>query len=158
MLLGSVAVLGLGSAGSPSTPWSFVDSTAAVATSPVGATAGPSRAGECVLRSYRGAARSSPLQSAAGPAAVPRTEAAPAAGSDDGSGNLTVVIPPVVFIRPHGHWLVVTTNTGEPPQPQDAFYFVAPGRGRLAGPGLRQRVLTRCADRGGSGSPSPTPA
>jgi hypothetical protein len=69
-------------------------------------------------------------------------------------GNLAVAIPPVVLIRPDHHRLVVTTNTGEPPQAQDTFYYIAHGTARLARPGLRQRVLSKCAGQSQSSSPA----
>ena len=57
---------------------------------------------------------------------------------------MTIGIPPTVFIRADGGHLVVTTNTGEPPQAQDDFYSIAPGSAVPASAGLRQQVLSDC--------------
>jgi hypothetical protein len=141
----SVALLVPGGGDHGGTGWSLVDSTAASVAPSVSLTAGGWRAGECILRSYRGGVHSAPRPSSASMAGAPDS------ASGEGSANMTVSIPPVVLIRSHGHRLVVTTNTGEPPQPTDTFYVIAPGRGHLAGPALRQRVLTRCAHIKGSG-------
>jgi P pilus assembly chaperone PapD len=56
-----------------------------------------------------------------------------------------VAIPPVVLIRPHNRRLVVTTNTGQPPQAQDTFYYIVHNTARVARPALRQRILSKCA-------------
>ncbi len=61
------------------------------------------------------------------------------------SGDLTVAIPPVVFIRADARRLIVTTNTGEPPREGDSFYYVASGRAVVAGARLGHEVLSRCA-------------
>jgi hypothetical protein len=66
------------------------------------------------------------------------------------SGDLTVAIPPVVFVRVDGTRLVVTTNTGEPPQAEDAFYLIASGRAGTAGAGVRDHVLSACGASHGS--------
>jgi hypothetical protein len=117
-----------------------------VVASPVGATTASPRAGVCILWPVRGAQRSSPAQMANGAETVPSLSA-------EGSGNVTVAIPPVVLIRTRDHRLVVTTNTGKPPQAQDTFYYIAhAGSARLARPALRQRVLSKCAGQ----SPSPS--
>jgi len=64
-------------------------------------------------------------------------------------GTVTVAIPRVVFVRTAGRRLVVTTNTGAPPQHLDAFYSIASGTARPAGAGLRNEVLSWCGhDRG----------
>jgi hypothetical protein len=138
VVVGSIALLALVNADSPRTAWTPADAT--VAKSAIGATAPSSRVGVCILKANVGALLSSPLDATAGAESTPDTSS--------GGGSLTVSIPPVVFIRARHHRLVVTTNTGKPPQPQDTFYYIAHGTARLARPGLRQRVLTKCADQG----------
>jgi hypothetical protein len=64
-----------------------------------------------------------------------------------GPGNLVVGIPPTVFIRVVGRWLIVTTNTGERPQPADTFYAIADGHAALADPPTRRLVIVDCAPR-----------
>jgi hypothetical protein len=139
VLLGSVTLLALGGIDSSAMPWSSVDATAAVVKSPVVTSVRPSRPGVCILWTRIGTPRSSTLQGASEPAAD--------AGSGGGGGNLTVAIPPVVFIRAHGRRLIVTTNTGESPQSQDEFYYTARGTTRLASARLRARVLAKCTDQ-----------
>jgi len=63
------------------------------------------------------------------------------------SGNLTVSVPRAVFIRAEGRKLVVTTNTGERPQGQDAFYYIAGGAAGPASAGLKFEVLSQCGAR-----------
>jgi len=60
------------------------------------------------------------------------------------SGNLVVEVPRVVFIRPQGKWLFVTTNTGRAPERWDSFYYHAGGKTAVAGATLRDRVLAEC--------------
>jgi hypothetical protein len=60
------------------------------------------------------------------------------------SGNLVVEVPRVVFIRPQGKWLFVTTNTGRAPERWDSFYYLAGGKSAVAGATLRDRVLAEC--------------
>jgi hypothetical protein len=60
------------------------------------------------------------------------------------SGNLGVAIPPAVFVRARGARLTVTTNTGEPPQPDDTYYVVSPHKAQLASSALRREVLATC--------------
>jgi hypothetical protein len=76
-------------------------------------------------------------------------------------GNLTVAIPATVYVRVKGRRLVVTTNTGEHPQPGDAYYLVSPGKAEPADPALQKEVLTACAPTSGWPShpgPMRTPA
>lgn len=70
----------------------------------------------------------------------------PVSGPRDGSaqGDLVVSVPPVVFIRERPHRIVITTNTGVPPQPQDLFYVVGSHRARPADAALRAQVLAGC--------------
>lgn len=134
----SVTLLALGGVDRRAMPWSPVDATAAVVKSPAVNTR-PSRPGVCILWVGVGTPRSPSPQIASGPAA--------GAEGGGGAGNLTVAIPPVVFIRAHGRRLVVTTNTGEPPQSQDEFYLTARGVTRVAPAHLRARVLAKCTDQ-----------
>ncbi len=60
------------------------------------------------------------------------------------AGNVVVEIPPVTMARAHGKRLVVTTNTGEPPNGQDAIYYVSKGKGGLAPESIREQVLSGC--------------
>jgi hypothetical protein len=62
-----------------------------------------------------------------------------------GSGNLVVGIPPTVFIRVIGRWLIVTTNTGAAPQPSDTFYTIADGHAALADRPTRRLVIVVCS-------------
>jgi hypothetical protein len=64
-----------------------------------------------------------------------------------GAGNVVVAIPRTVFIHVIGQWLVVTTNTGAPPQPTDTFYAIANSHATIADESLRQRVELGCAAR-----------
>jgi hypothetical protein len=60
------------------------------------------------------------------------------------SGNLVVEIPPVVIVRARSRRLVVTTNTGEPPAPLEAMYYVYKKKGGLAPENIRDLVLSEC--------------
>lgn len=131
--MGLVAPLVLYAVDGPAPAWASAD--AAVAQSPVGP---PTGSGVCIVRQRAGARSSSSISSATGIGTPP----GPRGG---GAGDVTVAIPPVVLIRPHNHRLVVTTNTGGPPQPQDAFYYIVHHTAHLARPALRQRVLSKCA-------------
>ena len=52
--------------------------------------------------------------------------------SGQASGDVTVSIPAAVFVQPHGHQLVVTTNTGKGPRVADTFYLVTPEKAQIA--------------------------
>jgi hypothetical protein len=67
-----------------------------------------------------------------------------AAATVNTTGNVAVTIPRAVFIRLVGTALVVTTNTGEAPQPHDTFYSIANGHARLAGARLKRQVDSGC--------------
>lgn len=148
VVLGSVALFALWGGDGSRIMWSPADAVVAVVKSPVVATTRSSHAGVCILWPRRGDLRSSPLPIVTG------AEVVPGASSSGGPGNLTVAIPPVVLIRAQDHRLVVTTNTGESPQPQDTFYVIAHGTASLARPGLRQRVLSKCAGQSRTGPPA----
>jgi hypothetical protein len=62
-----------------------------------------------------------------------------------GSGNVVVDIPPTVFIRLVGPWLLVTTNTGAPPSPADTFELVAHNHASIADASVQHQVETGCA-------------
>ena len=77
-------------------------------------------------------------------------------GGDDGPthsthpkhpGDLVVEIPPVVIARAHGKRLVVTTNTFEAPDREEAMYYVVKGKGGLAPENIRHLVLSDCTTR-----------
>jgi hypothetical protein len=61
------------------------------------------------------------------------------------SGSVVVAIPRTVFIRVVGPWLLVTTNTGQPPQPADRYYTIANGHAALSIPSIRHQVALGCA-------------
>ncbi len=65
--------------------------------------------------------------------------------SGQASGDVTVSIPAAVFVQPHGHQLVVTTNTGKGPRVADTFYLVTPEKAQIASAALRGQVLAACA-------------
>ena len=62
-------------------------------------------------------------------------------------GDLVVEIPPVVIARVHGKRLVVTTNTFEAPDREEAMYYVVKGNGGLAPENIRHLVLSNCTTR-----------
>jgi hypothetical protein len=49
-----------------------------------------------------------------------------------------------VFIRVQGGLLVVTTNTGEPPAPQDGFWILSGRRAVPADASVKSEVLADC--------------
>jgi hypothetical protein len=61
-----------------------------------------------------------------------------------GQGNVAAEIPRAVFIRAVGLHLVVTTNTGLPPQPRDTYYYIAHGHAGPASAMLRSQVQSGC--------------
>lgn len=61
-------------------------------------------------------------------------------------GDVTVTIPAAVFIRSEGGRLVVTTNTGQRPQPRDTFYLTAHGHTAPASSSLRRAVISGCTE------------
>jgi hypothetical protein len=65
-------------------------------------------------------------------------------GPPTGSGNVVVEIPPVVIVRVYGRRLVVTTNTGQPPNPSEAMYTIANGKAGPAAAYIRNQVLSDC--------------
>lgn len=64
-------------------------------------------------------------------------------GSID-SGNFAVKIPPVVFIVAYDGTLVVTTNTGHPPQRWDTYFYIAGGKATVANASTRNYVIAKC--------------
>jgi hypothetical protein len=60
------------------------------------------------------------------------------------AGNVAVDVPPTVFIRAAGRWLVITTNTGRSPRPSDTFYAIANGHAALASAALQRYVESAC--------------
>jgi hypothetical protein len=64
-------------------------------------------------------------------------------------GSVEVEIPPVVIVRARSRRLVVTTNTGQPPNPQEAMYYLYKKTGGLAPQNIRDLVLSGCTTPGG---------
>jgi len=132
-VVGVVAMLALGARGSAGPAWAAGTHTIAKAQAAAGTSSG---AAECVLKAHD---RNPPVlrrTTSGGPASVQ-------AGSV-GSGNFVVEIPPVVFIRADDGMLVVTTNTGEPPQKRDVYFYVADGKAAAAGVRMQHYVLSKC--------------
>ena len=133
VVLGSAAVLSLGGAGALTFGWQ-----------------GPAAASESSFErspSAQGHDTCTLVVDVTSPHGRPAPIGRRGAGGEHGvgrPGNLSVSIPPVVFVRPQGRRLVVTTNTGARPQPSDNFYVVAGGRAELAGPAVRDEVLSAC--------------
>jgi hypothetical protein len=59
-------------------------------------------------------------------------------------GNVVVGIPPTVFIRLVGPWLLVTTNTGAPPRATDTFELIAHNHASIAAAALQHQVELTC--------------
>ncbi len=74
-------------------------------------------------------------------------QAAPASAAPStqaSTGDLSVTIPPVVFVRAQGRLLSVTTNTGRPPQPTDQFFTLVGKRALPTTAQVRALVLADC--------------
>jgi hypothetical protein len=59
-------------------------------------------------------------------------------------GDISVSIPPTVFIRVEGGLMVVTTNTGTPPASQDGFWVLEGHTAAPASASVRAEVLAGC--------------
>jgi hypothetical protein len=59
-------------------------------------------------------------------------------------GDISVSIPPTVFIRVFGQYMMVTTNTGMPPESQDGFWVLDGNRATPASTSMRAQVLAGC--------------
>ena len=70
--------------------------------------------------------------------------AAPARTRPGPAGDVSVTIPPTVFIRVGRKRIVVTTNTRVPPVSADGFWVLARGRATPAGTSLQAEVLAAC--------------
>jgi hypothetical protein len=62
-------------------------------------------------------------------------------------GDVSVAIPPTVFIRVAGRRMVITTNTGRPPAPWDGFWVLHRRTATPATPWTRAEVLEACTTR-----------
>jgi hypothetical protein len=60
------------------------------------------------------------------------------------AGDVSVTIPPTVFISVGRKRIVVTTNTGVPPVSSDEFWVLAHGDASPADASMRAEVLTGC--------------
>ncbi len=63
------------------------------------------------------------------------------------SGDISVAIPPTVFIRVEDGLMVVTTNTGAPPASQDGFWVLDGHTAAPASAAMRAEVLDGCNPR-----------
>jgi len=59
-------------------------------------------------------------------------------------GDISVAIPPTVFIRVEGGRMVVTTDTGAPPSSQYGFWVLDGHRATPADASLKAEVLAGC--------------
>jgi hypothetical protein len=64
--------------------------------------------------------------------------------SRSSTGQVQATVPPVVFVHRQPHSVLVSTNTGRPPRPQDTFYDVTRGRTLSAHSPLGREVLGAC--------------